>query len=70
MEVLWKNYLGNNMTCTGFLEDPLPERERIFPAMREYLPIGFVLTPKEYRNRIVLDLGILMIPTLDFCPRC
>ena len=50
------------MACGGLAEEPLPTRDRIFPEMGGYPPMGLVLTPKEYRTRIVLDLGIFIIP--------
>ena len=63
MEVSWKNYLKRTMYCGGLEEEQLPTIYRILPAMGEDHPMGLVLTPKECRTRIVLDLGILIIPT-------
>ena len=53
------------MDFVGLSEEPYPTRDRILPAMGEDPPMGLILTPKECRNRIVLDLGILIIPTTD-----
>ena len=54
------------MACGGLAEDTSPTRDRILPAMGEDPPMGLVLTQKECRTRIVLDLGILIIPTIAF----
>ena len=51
------------MTCGGLVEDPSPTRDRILSEMGEDTPMGLLPTPKECRTRIVLDLGILIIPT-------
>ena len=51
------------MACGGLAEGPSPTRDRILPAMGEDTPMGLVLTSKECRTRIVLDLEILNIPT-------
>ena len=63
MEVLWKTSIGRNMACVGLVEDPYPTRDSILPEMGGDPPMGLVLTPKECRTRIVLDLGVLVIPT-------
>ena len=63
MEVLWKTSLGRTMTCGGLSEEPSPTRDRILPAMGEDPPMGLVPTPKECKTRIVIDLGIFIIPT-------
>ena len=44
------------MDYVGLAEDPFGEDA----------PMGLVLTPKECRNRIMLDLGILVIPKTGF----
>ena len=51
------------MSCGGLAEDPFPTRDRILPEMGEDTPMGLVPTPKECRTRILIDLGILIIPT-------
>ena len=63
VEVLWKTYLGRTMACGGLAEEPFPKIDRILPAMGEDTPMGLVLTSKECRTGIMLDLGILIIPT-------
>ena len=63
MEVMWKTYLGRTMSCGGLAEETSPTRDRIFPEMGEDPPMGLVPTTKECRTQIVLDLGILIIPT-------
>ena len=54
------------MPCGGLSEHTFPTRDSILPAMGEDPPMGLVPTPKEFRNRIVLDLGIFIIPTTGF----
>ena len=51
------------MDCGGLKEEPLNTRDRILPVMGDDTPMGLVPTPKECRSRIVIDLGILIIPT-------
>ena len=63
MEVLWKTSLGSTMACGELVEELSPTRDRISPDMGEDPPMGLVPTPKECRTRIVIDLGILIIPT-------
>ena len=50
------------MACVGLAEEPLPKRDRILPAIGEDPRMGLVPSPKECRTRIVLDLGIFIIP--------
>ena len=66
MEVFWKTSLGRTTVCGGLSEETPPTRDRILLSMGEDPPMGLVLTQKERRTRIVLDLGILIIPTIDF----
>ena len=63
MEVLCNTSLGSTMACRGLEEDQSTTRDRILPDIGEYPPMGLVPTPKECRSRIVIDLGILIIPT-------
>ena len=51
------------MVCGGLAEESYTTGDRILPEMGEDPPMGLVLTPKECRTWIVLDLGVLIIPT-------
>ena len=53
------------MAWGGLSEEPSPTRDSIFPAMGGYPHMGLAPTTKECRKRIMLDLGILIIPRLD-----